>query len=210
MLNSYKEISLKYSTIFGVLCFAVCTMVGVQSEAQFRRPNKQPPVPPEQQPQATVVDETEMQEVSPEELDAAYAELEQTHAQHYKVLQDLRTSVPESAHPAIDKAMQASEQGWRRARESRQRAGSRFRKVIEGIKSDPAGKGIRGKDGRLTPSENGAQEGVAPPELGNQQGRIEQGNRGPQRGIPNLGLPRTGGPLEKIGQGNSNGRGPRR
>ena len=190
------------SICFGVVCFAICTMVGLQSEAQIRRgPNKQSPT---EQPPSNLVDETEMQEVSGEELDAAYAELEETHAQHYRVLQELRQTLPASAQPAIDKAMQNSEQGWRRAKEARQRIGSRLRKVIDGAKPDSAGKGIRGKEGKAEPSEGDASQG-----LGNQQGRNDQGRRGPQRLIPGLGLPTIGGPPERIGQG-ANGKGPRR
>lgn len=184
-------------------------MVGLQSEAQIRRgPNRQSST---EEPQANLVDETQMQEVSAEELDAAYAELEETHAQHYKVLQELRQTLPESARPAIDKAMQSSEQGWRRAKDARQRIGSRLRKVIENAKPDSSGKGIRGKDDKLEPSENGTKsEGDTSQGLGNQQGRIDQGSRGPQRLLPGFGLPTIGGPLERIGQGNFNGRGPRR
>ena len=214
VLSPYKEVDVNYSICFGVVCFAVCTMVGVQSNGQVRRgPNRQPQEQQsqEQQPQVSLVDETTMQEVSAEDLDAAYAELEETHAQHYKVLQELRTTLPESARPAIDKAMQNSEQGWRRAREARQRIGSRLRKVIDGVKPDSAGKGVRGKDGRLDPAENGAQsEGDGSQGLGNQQGRTDQGSRGTQRILPGLGLPTFGGSLERIGQGNSKGKGPRR
>lgn len=126
------------------------------------------------------------------ELEAALQELESVHAENYNTLAKLTESVPASARPAIQQAMERSRNGWQRARQNRQRSLAKRQARMEARQGKGGKPQWAGQGGRQSyrSSDQGEEAGRGRRSFGQSQTRQQDFGQG-QSGQPQVGQQRT-------------------